>query len=449
MKYILMLTGILFLSFISVAGEVKTLILQPGPQDGFDAYINSAYPDDPGWDKGLLVTAWTLGGYPYIGKALLKFDLSQLAPDDSILDARLNLYFDELGSWTEHSGDNQAHIFRITDNWNFMTVTWNTQPSFTQSGKIFLPASISPQQDYTDIDVTAFAQIWKSNADENFGMIISLDTEEPYANLVFAPSDWLNPLVRPKLVITYTSCTSTPVANFSFSNQEKAVTFFDQSSSASSWLWDFGDGYQSTLQNPSHVYAEYGKYLVCLAIQDSCGRDTICDTISLCYDLNPYYYYSIDTLTVSFHDSSNMPLTWWWDFGDGFFSDLKDPVHTFQKTGTYFVCETVTNNCSTEIYCDSINLKISGFDEYFAEGAISIYPNPTTEFLTVIIRNQLTGKIKLAVFDVLGRIKSEVVYEMKSGTNKFLLDLQNLVPGVYFLQIKYEDKAKILPFNIL
>ncbi len=38
--------------------------------------------------------------------------------------------------------------------------------------------------------------------------------------------------------------------------------FFDQSISASSWYWDFGDGTYSTDQNPIHDYAEYGFYRV-------------------------------------------------------------------------------------------------------------------------------------------------------------------------------------------
>ncbi len=38
--------------------------------------------------------------------------------------------------------------------------------------------------------------------------------------------------------------------------------FFDQSISATSWYWDFGDGTYSTEQNPVHEYAEYGDYKV-------------------------------------------------------------------------------------------------------------------------------------------------------------------------------------------
>jgi PKD repeat protein len=44
------------------------------------------------------------------------------------------------------------------------------------------------------------------------------------------------------------------------------VSFTDLSSGAESWLWDFGDGITSTLQNPVHTYMWEGLYTVTLTI---------------------------------------------------------------------------------------------------------------------------------------------------------------------------------------
>ena len=41
-----------------------------------------------------------------------------------------------------------------------------------------------------------------------------------------------------------------------------AVMFVDESSSATAWLWDFGDNTTSTVQNPLHMYANPGTYTV-------------------------------------------------------------------------------------------------------------------------------------------------------------------------------------------
>jgi PKD repeat protein len=48
------------------------------------------------------------------------------------------------------------------------------------------------------------------------------------------------------------------------------------------YLWDFGDGNTSTLQNPSHTYATAGPFYLCLTIDDSNGCiDQYCDSIGV------------------------------------------------------------------------------------------------------------------------------------------------------------------------
>ncbi|MGI6460283.1 MAG: PASTA domain-containing protein [Candidatus Hydrogenedentales bacterium] len=62
------------------------------------------------------------------------------------------------------------------------------------------------------------------------------------------------------------------------------VQFADQSTgSPTAWYWDFGDGYTSTRQHPSHVYASPGSYSVSLTVTDASGSDTAfkADYISL------------------------------------------------------------------------------------------------------------------------------------------------------------------------
>lgn len=77
------------------------------------------------------------------------------------------------------------------------------------------------------------------------------------------------------------------IADFDTTSNYLAVTFTDASTPSStsapitSWSWDFGDGTTSTLQNPTHTYADSGTYVACLTITDSCGPITTCDTISV------------------------------------------------------------------------------------------------------------------------------------------------------------------------
>lgn len=54
------------------------------------------------------------------------------------------------------------------------------------------------------------------------------------------------------------------------------INFIDQTTnSPSSWFWDFGDGGTSTLQNPSHTYANNGTYSVKLVATNTVGTDSL------------------------------------------------------------------------------------------------------------------------------------------------------------------------------
>jgi len=60
-----------------------------------------------------------------------------------------------------------------------------------------------------------------------------------------------------------------------------AFQFNDQSTSATSWNWNFGDGATSTLQSPFHTYTAVGVYNVTLVVSSACGTDSTSFTIDL------------------------------------------------------------------------------------------------------------------------------------------------------------------------
>ncbi len=72
---------------------------------------------------------------------------------------------------------------------------------------------------------------------------------------------------------------ATPMASFVASTETGtaplAVQFTDTSiSTPTAWLWEFGDGETSALQNPSHTYTEPGLYTVTLTVTNAYGSDT-------------------------------------------------------------------------------------------------------------------------------------------------------------------------------
>ena len=75
------------------------------------------------------------------------------------------------------------------------------------------------------------------------------------------------------------------------------------------------------------------------------------------------FSYVVEGKTVHFYDlsSSDLPIkSWHWDFGDGETSTLQNPVHTYAKSGTYFVTLNVSNGVASSSIAKSI--KISGFN---------------------------------------------------------------------------------------
>lgn len=85
-------------------------------------------------------------------------------------------------------------------------------------------------------------------------------------------------IMTASIVIT-SSSTASPVADFTYTPASiecvDTVSFSDQSTeNPTSWLWDFGDGSTSTLQNPTHIYTASGTYSVTLVATNSLGSDT-------------------------------------------------------------------------------------------------------------------------------------------------------------------------------
>ncbi len=75
------------------------------------------------------------------------------------------------------------------------------------------------------------------------------------------------------------SCAAPPVAGFIVNDPFTCsgdVSFQDDSyGQPSVWLWDFGDGNISTLQNPIHSYLSEGTYDVSLFVSNALGQDSI------------------------------------------------------------------------------------------------------------------------------------------------------------------------------
>jgi hypothetical protein len=74
---------------------------------------------------------------------------------------------------------------------------------------------------------------------------------------------------------------SLPTAAFGWTTSGLQLQFTDNSTGATSWQWDFGDGNTGSGANPVHSYSAGGTYTVCLMATGTCGTDSECQTLVL------------------------------------------------------------------------------------------------------------------------------------------------------------------------
>lgn len=114
---------------------------------------------------------------------------------------------------------------------------------------------------------------------------------------------------------------------------------------ALTYLWEFGDGKTSDLENPIHTYTSPGLFSVILTAVGNGGcekTDTFPQIIRIYKTPEASFYpspasASILNPVISFINMSNFTDTYSWEFGDGGSSDEESPLHTYSDTGYYAV----------------------------------------------------------------------------------------------------------------
>ena len=198
-----------------------------------------------------------------------------------------------------------------------------------------------------------------------------------------------------------------PVANFSASPTSGCtpivVQFTDQSTgNPTAWSWNLGNGTTSTLQNPSTTYTVAGSYTITLTVTNSNGTNTKTSTNFIVTSPAPTVAFSAsDTSsgcppkTVSFNNQTipNSPGTvnYYWDFGDGFTSNLANPTHIYTTVGNFSVTLVATNGFG----CTS-NLTKPGLIHTAAKPVTAFTAtnnNSCTTPLTVAFNNGSSGAV--------------------------------------------------------
>ncbi|GEM_PF-1627349 len=110
-----------------------------------------------------------------------------------------------------------------------------------------------------------------------------------------------------------------------------------------SYLWRFGDGYQSDEQKPTHTYQTPGQFRPTLTITNQCGSVTATTTVRVDNADFTWEPVANQSFQYQFTDISDGDAgSWVWVFGTKKqYSEEQNPVYTFPQPGIYAVTMTV------------------------------------------------------------------------------------------------------------
>ncbi len=169
-------------------------------------------------------------------------------------------------------------------------------------------------------------------------------------------------------VPAYVNVNNVPVPDFQITNwfgcAAPFTTSFQNTSTGTgslSYFWNFGDGGTSTNKNPTHTFGALGSYDITLIVTDANGctdtltkkKAVIIQNFNTAMSVDKHHACLVpqqDTFFFSDLSSPNLTSSHW-NFGDGFTSNKKSPIHSYQVPGMYIV-QLVTSNpgCSDTLW---------------------------------------------------------------------------------------------------
>ncbi|RYY43243.1 MAG: PKD domain-containing protein, partial [Chitinophagaceae bacterium] len=145
-----------------------------------------------------------------------------------------------------------------------------------------------------------------------------------------------------------------PIANFELvadCAQPYLKKFIDRSIGADEYYWDFGDGNNSTLSNPTHTYAAPGTYTVLLTVKNNITGCTHSRSMQVIVADEDAAFTASSTEICAGSSTSfsaamrhaNGIISYQWNFGDGTTGTGRNVSHSYANSGNYSVILVITD----------------------------------------------------------------------------------------------------------
>jgi gliding motility-associated-like protein len=186
--------------------------------------------------------------------------------------------------------------------------------------------------------------------------------------LVVRNSSGANGITKEAYITVFPSPVVSFAANITTACLPAAIDFTGNATTAegtiSGYQWNFGDGATSIDQNPEHSYTDPGYYNVylqatssngCVGVRGASRYIRVVSGIVSDFTSPPPAQCKAP-FTMTFNNESSGPgtLSYQWDFGNGDFSNDKNPTINFNSSGNYNVKLTTKSSFGCESTVDSL-----------------------------------------------------------------------------------------------
>jgi hypothetical protein len=202
-------TGVDTTRIIVNPAVTQTLSLQPS-NNPFEVEIFTYNGQDVGQvgAADIPIEAWTINGIPITVREVIKFDLSSIPNNATIISANLYLYSYPTptlnGNLTDanQGTNNKMFVQQVIANWSPTSIKWSNQPATTTTNQVAVPSTTQSILDL-NLDVkNMVTSMVSSNA--NYGFMLKLENEVTYTSRIFVSSFNTAYVSRhPKLVVVY------------------------------------------------------------------------------------------------------------------------------------------------------------------------------------------------------------------------------------------------------
>ncbi len=251
----------------------------------------------------------------------------------------------------------------------------------------------------------------------------------------------------------------TPVANLDVANipyctLEPVIVSANTIGGLLDFDWNFGAGAlppTSTQSGPHQIsYFLPGEKELSLTLSNSAG--TITESVTIQVIDTPSGGFSFDQLgggQVQFNENFTDANNIFWEFGDGQFSTNSSPTHTYRQPGTYDVTVTISNRCGTRILSTVVIVETTSTNELEGLLEAAIAPNPNQGTFVLTIDSEKQENLNMTIVNTSGQKVDTQSLTLQSGRQHIQIDNDEMVPGLYWVNLSNEKGVKTIRMVII